>query len=50
MNKAAGAAREDGFIAGLKMQVSRFSRKISEPQPSRWNPDMSLLWIFGKQM
>ncbi len=33
-----------------KMQVSRFSRKISEPQPSRWNPDMSLLWIFGKQM
>lgn len=31
-----------------KMQVSRFSRKISEPQPSRWNPDMSLLWIFWK--
>lgn len=29
-----------------KMQVSRFSRKISEPQPSRWNLDMSLLWIF----
>ena len=45
-DKAAGAARD--LSQDSKMQVSRFSRKISEPQPSRWNLDMSLLWIFWK--
>ena len=48
MTSAAGATREDGFIAGLKNAGVTLLRKISEPQPSRWNPDMSLLWIFWK--